>query len=129
MTRDPGDLPVLHTNPTTAIDAHLFAPLAALEEPNADAHAILRKVAHSFATLATLLPQTADVLEGLKPVIVLDVAASHQPGAMALVAELGLFPRQVDEAGATMLRAAFKRATPAQRSDLFGLMVAIAPVH
>lgn len=113
----------------TSIDTHLFAPIAALEDADADTAALLRKVAHSFTKLAALMPKAAPVLDSLKPGIVLDVAGSHQPGAMALVAELGLFPTSVDEDGATMLRAAFTRATPAQRSDLFGLMVAIARIN
>lgn len=116
-------------HPTTAIQTHLFAPIEALDDQEADTAALLRTIARTFEVLARKLPASVPVLDSLKPGIVLDVAASHQPGAMALVAELGLFPTSVDEAGATMLRAAFTRATPAQRSDLFGLMVAIARIN
>lgn len=113
----------------TVLDTHLFAPIAALEDADADTAAILRKIAHSFAKLAALMPKAVPVLDSLKPGIVLDVAGSHQPGAMALVAELGLFPTHVDEDGAAMLRSAFARATPAQRGDLIAQMVAIASIN
>jgi hypothetical protein len=117
-----------HTAPT-ARSFTVFGAIERLGEEDTDTVALLHQIAKAIGVLERLVPQAVAALDPLRPCIVLDVAASHQPGAMALVGTLGLFPTSVDEGGAAMLRAAVARATPAQRADLIRLMVGIARIH
>jgi hypothetical protein len=113
----------------SALHRHVFGPLESLETDPNKASEILPAIAKAFNALNRLMPQAASVLETLKPGIVLDVAASEEPGAMALLGTLGLFPTYVGEDGDDLLRAAVARATPAQRADLMRLMVGIIRIH